>query len=153
MASGNLHTLGTVVLTPITASAAWELTGGDTHMTLMAGLGCLSGILISPDLDMRTRTVSERYVVRMSLGLGWLWIAMWYPYALLFKHRGVSHAPICGTVSRILYMSLFYIGVAYFFYTFYQVDILVWPQEYWLQLLVFAVGLTISDLGHWVLDW
>jgi hypothetical protein len=35
-----------------------------------------------------------------------VWYILWEPYALLFTHRGLSHFPIIGTYTRIIYLSL-----------------------------------------------
>ncbi len=152
MASGRTHITGTLVLTPITAMATWQLADGNPVLTALSALGCLSGVLISPDLDMAGRTISESIVLRWNILLGRLWVLLWLPYALIHKHRGLSHVPIFGTMSRILYIALCYVGLHYFLQPYYPFDLLVWPQLYWLEILVFATGLAISDLGHWALD-
>ena len=152
MASGRTHTSATVLLTPLTAYAAWKLTGGDTALMAIAGAGCLSGIFISPDLDLSGKTISETLLNKWIIGAGWLWMLLWYPYARLSKHRGCSHVPIIGTLGRIVYLGIFYIGIHFIFQHYYATDLLVWPQLYWQQLLIFAGGLTVSDFGHWVLD-
>ncbi len=152
MASGRTHIAGTVALAPMTAMAAWQLTGGDTIAMAIAGAGCLSGVLISPDLDMSRRTISETLLLRWNLAIGWLWIALWFPYAFISKHRGLSHVPIFGTLSRMLYLAVCYVGLHYFLQEFYAIDLLSWPQLYQQQLLIFVTGLAVSDIGHWILD-
>ncbi|MBN1875920.1 MAG: DUF2227 family putative metal-binding protein [Anaerolineae bacterium] len=103
--------LTTIVLAPLAAGATWVFTAGDTTTTTLVGAGCLSSILISPDLDMEERTISESLIFRVSSILGMLWMALWYPYALMAKHRGVSHIPIFGTLTRLLYIAVVYLSV------------------------------------------
>ena len=75
---------------------------------LACGLGCLSGIILSPDLDIPNRTRSEYLVYRyMGKILGGVWFVLWWPYGKLIPHRSpLSHMPILGTALRMVYMYL-----------------------------------------------
>jgi uncharacterized metal-binding protein len=154
MASGKHHVLTSLVLSPVAAGAAWILTEGNAINTLLVGLGCLSGVIISPDLDLSTRTISKGAVLRQSLGLGYLWITIWYPYGKLFKHRGLSHAPVLGTLTRIIYLFivafLVQLAVQYFNHPNFTLEPYIFA--YWPAIVLFVSGLLVSDLGHWLLD-
>ena len=154
MASGRTHNVATLVLTPVVAWAAWEISQHHVPTTWLAGIGCFCGIFISPDLDMRQRTVSETTLLRWSLSIGYIWVFLWYPYAMLFRHRGISHTPLIGTVTRVLYLLGIAVLVQYLAYTFSgaQWSIWAWVEEYQRFIAIFIGGLAISDLGHWVLD-
>ncbi|MEW5959518.1 MAG: DUF2227 family putative metal-binding protein [Chloroflexota bacterium] len=154
MATGKQHITGTIVLSPVTAGSVWWLTGGDVTTAAVAGTGCLSGLFVNPDLDMETVTLSEYWLVRWTLGLGWLWIMLWYPYALLARHRSwFSHAPIISTMGRVSYMVLLYVGIAVLLRYFLAIELFpFWALLNWEQWFIFVGGLTISDLGHWWLD-
>jgi len=53
--------------------------------------------LLSPDMDLNTSDPMKNWgVLRL----------LWRPYANLFKHRGVSHIPILGTLTRVMYILL-----------------------------------------------
>lgn len=53
--------------------------------------------LLSPDMDLNTSDPMKNWgVLRL----------LWRPYAQLFKHRGFSHVPILGTLTRIVYIVL-----------------------------------------------
>lgn len=53
--------------------------------------------LLSPDLDLKDNISAKNWgLLRL----------FWRPYATLFRHRGISHAPIAGTLTRILYMAV-----------------------------------------------
>ncbi|OGG43706.1 MAG: hypothetical protein A3F84_27330 [Candidatus Handelsmanbacteria bacterium RIFCSPLOWO2_12_FULL_64_10] len=60
--------------------------------------------LLSPDLDLKDNVSAKNWgLLRL----------FWRPYAALFRHRGISHAPIAGTLTRILYMAaVIYVVVA-----------------------------------------
>lgn len=74
--------------------------------------GALLGTLITPDADLESTTHSEALLRSIPL-VGILFQIFWYPYALLHRHRGVSHWPLIGTTSRVLYsLALTYLGAA-----------------------------------------
>lgn len=154
MATGKGHAAATLILSPVTAGGTWWLTGGDLIAAGIAGTGCLSGLFISPDLDMETITISEYWLVRWTLGLGWLWVMLWYPYALIVKHRSwFSHAPLISTMGRVLYIVLVYLGIAVLLRYFLKIELFpFWIVLSWQQWLILIGGLAISDLGHWWLD-
>jgi uncharacterized metal-binding protein len=65
--------------------------------------------MLSPDLDLRHNRSRRRWGP-----LGFLWI----PYTKIFKHRGVSHSLIFGTLTRLGYLGLIALlialGLSYF---------------------------------------
>ena len=154
MAAGRTHNVATLVLTPAVAWAAWELSNHNDLTTWLAGVGCFCGIFISPDLDMRQRTVSETTLLRWSLGIGYIWIVLWYPYAVLFRHRGISHMPMVGTVTRVLYLLVIALLIQHIVHSSLdsQWSAWNWVEQNQRSLAIFIAGLAISDLGHWVLD-
>jgi hypothetical protein len=47
------------------------------------------------------------HVLRLlHLPLNFVWRIFWYPFALLFTHRGVVHWPFIGTILKSLYIAL-----------------------------------------------
>ena len=51
--------------------------------------------LLSPDMDLNTSDPMRNWgVLRL----------LWRPYAQLFTHRGLSHTPVLGTLTRVLYI-------------------------------------------------
>ncbi|RMF91358.1 MAG: hypothetical protein D6733_01355 [Methanobacteriota archaeon] len=36
---------------------------------------------------------------------------IWLPYILIFKHRGLSHNPVIGPLTRLLYLGALIIGI------------------------------------------
>ena len=71
---------------------------------LFAILGMFLGDIVGPDQDQETISGEEWAVIKRLGPLGFLWVGFWYPYALLFRHRGVSHWPLLGTFTRWLYL-------------------------------------------------
>ncbi len=67
------------------------------------------------------------------------------PYGLLFKHRGISHTPIVGTLTRVLFMGLWGIPVLMWFAGMPASD--VFQYGIW----GFA-GLAVADIIHIAAD-
>ena len=155
MASGATHNKGTLLITIPTGIAALTFGAGWPGM-LACGLGCLSGVILSPDLDIPHRTHSE-YLVYKYLGkfLGGIWFAFWWPYAKFIPHRSpLSHMPILGTALRMVY--LYILGS---FVIFGVTGIAGNPQGmpplatfnqplFWWWL----AGLAVSDGLHYIMD-
>ena len=156
LASGVNHVKGTVLLTiPVTLLAA----GAGSGMTaaVACGAGCLAGVILSPDLDISSRTRSE-YLVDRYLGcfLGSIWFAFWWLYARLIPHRSpLSHWPIIGTISRFLYV-YFFGGALWYGVTWLLPGAATWiPMFTWLQEPIFAwalLGLSFADTLHYLMD-
>jgi uncharacterized metal-binding protein len=81
--------------------------------------------------------------------LGGLWISLWWPYAWLIKHRSpISHAPILGTVVRLLYT--WGIVLAANLFLGFSVD---WVAFWTHPVAIGTVwGLLVSDVAHWWMD-
>lgn len=63
----------------------------------VAGGIALSTFLLSPDLDMDGTEPDK----------GWgILEKIWNPYSKLFRHRGISHMPIIGTLTRLVYLAV-----------------------------------------------
>lgn len=64
-----------------------------------------SSLLLSPDLDLVRSRPAHRWGP-----LSWIWV----PYAWLFRHRGVSHVPVIGTLTRVAYLAATLAALAWF---------------------------------------
>lgn len=123
--------------------------GYSREVTLAMAGGCMAGVLITPDLDV-DRPVRSHYVVKRKLGslAAAVWWLAWYPYGRAINHRSwLSHAPLIGTALRLVYMGL----IAW-------LVLMVTNQTAWLAdidttlFIWFALGLTVSDVLHWIAD-
>lgn len=112
---------------------------------VLCSLGCILGIFLTPDLDQESIGTSEYWIIKYTMGLGFLWAMLWYPYARLCKHRSFwSHCPVIGTLGRLAYISII-IGI-----------ITIWwkPLHFdYLYVVWIALGLIVSDAAHWYMDW
>jgi len=119
------------------------------------GLGCLAGILISPDLDQDNVTGSEQIVLNRSMVLGMIWLAFWWPYARLMPHRSpASHWPIIGTALRLAYMTALGIPILWALHRF-GLPVLTGLEaaRIYLPLMAWgALGLAVADTVHFLRD-
>lgn len=136
-------------------------------LLLGATLGCLSGIVLSPDLDQTSLTVSEWYILKIPvLGyvIGPLFVAFWLPYSRMFKHRSIwTHGPIISTLVRLVYIGVMvFILTSFIPYiqlgsTYYSTSTdnlvrLLFRQDMIPGISAWICGLMLSDIGHWLRD-
>lgn len=81
----------------------------------------------------------------------------WWVYAKAFRHRGISHWPLVGTLTRLIYVGLWLVpvwGIVELLMAAGVVEVREWslPPEFLELGLWFLYGLTASDIGHWLLD-
>ncbi|PQV64540.1 putative metal-binding protein [Abditibacterium utsteinense] len=147
MASGKVHTACSMALAAISFGA---IAGGlgDTHLGAACAAGCIAGIFLTPDLDQEGLSHSENILIKATLGIGYLWLLLWYPYAKLIPHRSpLSHFPVLGTAIRLLYLGIWAAIPAYFGFRMSAPSPEMWPLLQW-----GIFGLALSDLGHFVFD-
>ena len=95
----------------------------------------VSFFLFSPDLDSRNASYRRWGILRF----------FWLPYIFLFRHRGLSHNPIFGPLSR-----LFYVGVPlYFIVDFLNLGVPVFSIELG---VFFLLGFWVPAVVHWAVD-
>ena len=102
MASGKQHERALLISFPFVLPTALLLLGKDGG-PFDLGYIC-GGLFLDPDLDMEEVTAVEERLLRRVPPLGVLFVLFWYPFALIAKHRGLSHTPIVGTLFRAGYL-------------------------------------------------
>lgn len=162
MSSGRTHLTGSLVLGGISAWVAYEaLKVGQFDVVEGIVYGTIGGIFITPDYDLEGVTITEGLIRKIPV-VGEVWVAMWYPYALLNPHRGRSHTPI-GTIERQLYLIgiieivlIFWVGVQYTFSTKVTFDVnSILTLSYlpsWYTLLVCSLTWFLHDILHYIFD-
>jgi len=106
MASGKTHArIAGITTVSVCAAAPALVMFGQTTPDIAAGLaiGAACGYFVTPDIDIPHRTHEEWRMIRRLPVLGRLWAAYWAAYGQLFTHRGISHAPFIGTLTRVVY--------------------------------------------------
>jgi len=148
MAPGKVHNATSAVLALPLGIAVAALR--DPIEGVGAALGCLSGILLTPDLDQVAISISEWGMVKKLGPLGFLWMAWWYFYARAIPHRSpLSHWPILGTALRLVYCA---IPLIIIWIILGRPALPTMPAWGWIFLRGWLTGLTASDTGHWALD-
>jgi len=145
LSSGKTHARTSLVLAaPVgVAVAVWTR---DPAAGVCAALGCASGVVLSPDLDVDHKTESEEQVSRWGPLFGIVFMTWWLPYALVMRHRSFwSHFPGISTTIRVLYAFWWLAPLSFAIRQ--TPGVLFWWFSLW-----YVVGLTISDTAHWVQD-
>lgn len=138
MASGSVHAaIASLALVAVpVALAIWT----DAPIVPVA-VGMAIGWFITPDMDVDGGTHEEqRWLIGPVLRV------IFWPYAKAFKHRGISHWPIFGTLTRLLYL----FGPAWLLCVALGVT---WPTIEPRYLWWALGGWAAQDTLHWVLDW
>lgn len=128
---------------------------------LECALGSLTGIFLSPDLDVDNGNISNKLIRKE---VGWfgerIWRWFWKGYSGSFKHgQFASHFPIFGTFIRLSYV--YFLTIL----PFYLISVLILGSGYWSWAVLemdwwaktffhpfFFFGLCGADIIHWVLD-
>jgi len=153
MADGKTHERLTIKTLPLAIFLGGIAAHGGHDVALFAlPIGHAMGIIIGPDLDLRTRTRAERHLQKIAL-LTWPLLIMSNLYAIVFgsgrwpfTHRGISHWPVIGTLTRWLW----FVGpvVVLLIATGNATALAMhWPALFWAFL-----GNCLSDLVHIVAD-
>lgn len=137
MPSGRVHTATTLIL------AVGSLPMSDPALTV----GIVSGLILSPDLDVDEGFIGLAHLRRVPFvgtSLAWLWRAFWWPYSKTVPHRSaISHAPLVGTSLRVGYLALPLLAV----------NIMGVPMTLPTDLGRWFIGLVLADVLHILLDW
>lgn len=159
MPSHNLHDLSTcvvtIITTPIVATAALRY-GADLSVIFLVSsgflLGGLSGLILTPDLDVNQTYTTNKWGKLIKVGgcisfsrvkkwagpiIGAVWENYWLPYGKWFGHRGISHTPLLGTLTRVAYGCVWLL------------PLLAMPYAF---SLAWLAGLAWSDFWHFILD-
>ncbi len=123
--------------------------GGNPYLYVT---GCVTGLLISPDLDLNEGNISDTLIRKVFPPAQWLWRLFWTPYSLLIAHRSpISHFPIVGTLFRIGYIFLLLNLFNWLFFLFGNIfnNTVSWI---WFWSWSFFFGLVHVDIIHWLAD-
>jgi uncharacterized metal-binding protein len=111
--------------------------------------GCLTGLMIMPDMDVDGGNVSDFYIRKVSRILQVIWRGFWHPYAILVPHRHfISHFPVLGTVLRIGYIFLIINILSIVSHLLFDTV----SRFYWIWDWSFFFGLVHVDTLHWATD-
>jgi uncharacterized metal-binding protein len=147
MADGQTHSrinlVNGIVLTGATAFW-WH---PDWQTTVAVGVGCLIGWLITPDLDLVGVTYEEKRVYRFNWLVGFLWQLYWLAYSRMMPHRGLSHVPIFGTLTRVVYLLAPWLLLAYGYNW-----LPPFRPEWWWWLGAGFAAWALQDIVHLILD-
>ena len=157
MPSGQTHDRITLWSLPVVTGLAIAFTRSGNLTLLISGGFLFSGLMLSPDLDLRSLPFKR---------WGWLrWI--WIPYQKSMRHRSVfSHGPIIGTTLRVLYLACWLVLLGMLILVAVQLfqDVPLNRQgftqsfrhffsNYWTEWVALFVGLELGAMSHSLSDW
>lgn len=131
---------------------------GDPHLYKCA-VGSLTGIMISPDLDVDAGNVSNK-IIRKKIGrfAEKIWNGIWHGYKKSFKHgRFASHFPIYGTLTRVFYLYFWFVMLPHLAIwllipvSWSLIYVLTWYAKMFFEIH-YLYGLMSADLIHQALD-
>ena len=163
MSNGVVHQKASVILAA--GFSVGALVSQEPWM-LECAVGALTGIFVSPDLDLSNGGIVGGKMIRRRVG--WfgerVWRFFWRGYSSSLKHgTWASHAPIFSTIIRLAYMYYWIVFVPHLFLKLPNLlnlsPIPNWNLTYVLSWYaniffstMFVYGLVSSDVIHWTLD-
>ena len=149
MASGSSHDRGTWILAVPFGLLCWPVLGWIGSATAAFAF-LIGGLLLSPDLDTRSRPTQRWGLFQL----------LWWPYRRLLRHRSVlSHGPFLGTLGRLAYGAGLVLVLAgllapWGFPT--PLELLHWAHQLWHEdpalVLLALTGLEASAWLHLIQD-
>lgn len=126
MPNKHTHDVGILWLASLTSIVSISV---DCIRCLWVVFGMLLGIFITPDLDLAERKPG-----------------LWTLYGRAFKHRGYSHTPVIGTLTRLFYMSpvLCMIVLIVISNNLFTIN--------WMYVAFAILGLILADTLHTIMD-
>ncbi len=150
MPSGKTHDRVNIVSTAILGYFAYSRGMGLDEVVAFCLGSLVATFWFSPDLDLSYSKPVKRWG-RLSF--------IWRPYSLIVPHRGISHVPVLGILTRFGY--IFVIFLFFWFLiagTLYNLGLSP-PQLKPLSIfknpyfIPFLLGILFADTLHIVLDW
>jgi len=139
MASGKIHDKSIYFATPIVGilsgyyfSPVLGLIAASSHL--------LGGLYLSPDLDLKSLPWKRWGILRF----------LWLPYQRIPHRHWLSHAPVVGSIGRLLYLGLWVSPVAIAFLK--ALPPLQMGREFWYAVAAVLIGIELSALNHLLLD-
>lgn len=158
MPDGHTHMRATLISTAVISSTLLIPSIHQKDLVISAAFGCLTGILISPDLDLADKGNLSHFFVLNYMGRFpyLLWWSFWWPYGKAISHRSrVSHQPILGTLGRIAYFMIPFSIIAFLLIgsqELYNLLVTAMQAGVWKYILAWTIGLMTADFVHYKMD-
>ena len=154
MPSGKAHAIAICLTAGVLAPVVY-LAGQPVTTALAFATGCMVGLVVTPDLDVRQRSTHSETIMRRSGGclVGLLWNLLWLPYAYLTpRHRHpLSHWPILGTALRLVH--LLAVPAVAWWVLGHIIALPVLPRLALTPLIGWGIaGLVLVDTLHYLMD-
>jgi uncharacterized metal-binding protein len=139
MASGKNHDRAIYFATPVVGICIGY------YLSPMLGLitassHLLGGLYLSPDLDLKSLPWKRWGILRF----------LWLPYQRIPHRHWLSHAPVIGSIGRLLYLGVLLSPVAIALY--WELQPLQLGNDFRNSVAAALVGVELSALNHLLLD-
>ena len=155
MASGKQHAIATSIAAGVIGPLLVFGAGQSLDKALFCMLGCIIGLVITPDLEVRHRPIHSQGIVRRTAGhrVAVIWFLLWLPYAYLipYHRHWISHLPILGTTIRLVYLLVIPALLWYGLSCIFPLPALGVPPINSLLWWLFG-GLAFVDIVHFIMD-
>ncbi len=103
-------------------------------------------LFMSPDMDL-----ARQIPVKSIRGM---FSIPFRTYSMVFKHRGLSHSLIFGTLTRVLWLAMYTIVVLYLVHLILPIKLPLkkWLLQYKPYYIAAFVGLFVADTCHLIMD-
>jgi uncharacterized metal-binding protein len=139
MASGKNHDKSIYFLTPVVGIIGGYYFSPELGL-IAASSHLLGGLYLSPDLDLKSLPWKRWGALRF----------LWIPYQRIPHRHWLSHAPIVGSIGRLLYLGLWVSPLAIALLK--ALPPLQMGREFWYTVAAVLVGVEVSALNHLLLD-
>lgn len=136
---------------------------------ISVGIYAFSSAFFQPDLDQKINRPGRKsfpwgslvkidlfnQINKITYPVSVFWYYFWLPYGHLLTHRGISHWPIIGTYTRILYLYFWYFLFKTFLFEVENLEIFFsffYKSDFSLFWVVFATPIFLSDIIHLLVD-
>jgi len=156
LASGKVHFAGNIINGTVLTVGSYLYSEEIVPLII---IGSILGTMITPDMDLEGTTFTEKLMRKIPI-IGFIWQISWYGYALLYKHRGLSHNIFLGTLGRILWLMIIvatYTILIFGVYSLLNQQITLQPMSWFLnieftQILIIYIAWVLQDCNHYGLD-
>jgi uncharacterized metal-binding protein len=139
MASGKFHDKSSYFFTPVVGIIGGYYFSPELGL-IAASSHLLGGLYLSPDLDLKSLPWKRWGVIKF----------IWLPYQRIPHRHWLSHAPVVGSIGRLLYLGLWLSPLVIALGRY--LPALRLGSDFWLVVAAALVGVELSALNHLLLD-
>lgn len=139
MASGKNHDRSIYIATPILGILSGYYFSPLLGL-IVASSHLLGGLYLSPDLDLKSLPWKRWGILRF----------LWIPYQQIPHRHWLSHAPVIGSLGRLIYLAVLVSPAGIALYK--SIPRVRVADDFWIAIVAVLIGIELSALNHLLLD-